>query len=63
VLGFVGQIEHEEPLPRKGEPMKPPKGVEDPPRGGGLDAADLCGLETSPPGSRSARRMRDSQAA
>ena len=35
---LVGQIAHEEPLPRDGEPMHPHKGVEDPPCGGGLDA-------------------------
>ena len=38
MLMFVGQIEHEEPLPRDGEPMHPHKVVQDPPRGGVLDA-------------------------
>ena len=38
MLGFVGQMEHEAPLPRNGEHMHPHKVVEDPPRGGGLDA-------------------------
>ena len=35
---LVGQIEHEEPLPRDVEHMNPHKVVEDPPCGGGLDA-------------------------
>src|SRR4029453_11037044 len=34
---LVGQIEHEEPLPRDVEHMNPHKVVEDPPCGGGLD--------------------------
>jgi hypothetical protein len=38
VLVFVGQIEHEEPLLRHVEHMNPHKVVEDPPRGGVLDA-------------------------
>jgi len=33
---LVGQIEHEEPLPREVEHMNPHKVVEDPPCGGGL---------------------------
>ena len=33
---LVGQIEHEEPLPRDVEHMNPHKVVEDPPCGGGL---------------------------
>src|SRR5262249_8318597 len=33
---LVGQIEHEEPLPRNVEHMNPHKVVEDPPCGGGL---------------------------
>ena len=33
---FVGQIEHEEPLPWNVEHMNPHKGVEDLPCGGGL---------------------------
>ena len=35
---LVGQIEHEEPLPRAIEHMNPHKVVEDPPCGGVLDA-------------------------
>ena len=35
---LVGQIEHEEPLPRDVEHMNSHKVVEDPPCGGGLDA-------------------------
>ena len=35
---LVGQIEHEEPLPRDVEHMNPHKVVEDPPCSGGLDA-------------------------
>ena len=35
---LVGQMEHDEPLPRDVEPMHPHKVVEDPPGGGGLDA-------------------------
>ena len=35
---LVGQIEHEEPLPREVEHMNPHKVVEDPPCGGELDA-------------------------
>jgi hypothetical protein len=38
MLVFVGQIEHEEPLPRNVEHMNPHKGVEDPPGGGVLEA-------------------------
>ena len=33
---LVGQIEHEEPLPRDVKHMNPHKVVEDPPCGGGL---------------------------
>ena len=38
---LVGQIEHEEPLPRDVEHMHPHKGVEDPPCDGVLDAGAL----------------------
>ena len=38
MLVFIGQIEHAEPLPWNVEHMNPHKVVEDPPRGGVLDA-------------------------
>ena len=38
MLVLVGQIEHEEPVPRDEEHMNPHKVVEDPPRGGMRDA-------------------------
>jgi hypothetical protein len=38
---LVGEIEHQEPLPRDVEPMNPHKVVEDPPCGGGLGGCAL----------------------
>ena len=45
---LVGQIEHKEPLPRDVEHVNPHKVMEDPPRGGVLDALAFLVWKHSP---------------